>query len=314
MPRADNYATTFSIMGTKTSKLHWLLPHLRVPADIFVDAFGGSGVVGLNRGMRPKLQIYNDLDWELFNFMKQLRDHPLELQRLIERTLYSKNEHTYAHGHYHRMPARIRDRNAAGNLIIEPTPLEQARRTYLLASISYSGTRGAFGYSGRGVLGTRSAAYTFKDRIKGLERVAERLRHFEIHNRPAMELIEMFYEEPKALLYLDPPYMPGSWEIKWTRYKDNMTEKEHEEMLDICLEAKARVAISGYASELYQEKLSDWRCETKDVTVMLDVAHGNVGSKTEMLWLNYNQQGILLEEEEDAGFQSDIFMHMKEDE
>ena len=306
MPHPGNYLNPFTLMGSKLSKLNWLLPHLRVPADIFVDCYGGSGVVGLNRALRPKLQIYNDLDWELYNFFNQMRENPEELMWMIRNTAYSKNEFDIGKGK--NPPARFRTSNNWGQLNVDLTPLEAARRFYIVCTMSYSGTRGAFGYSGARVGSARSAALTQINKVSELPRIIQKLRTFEIHNRPANQLIKMFKGNKEALIYLDPPYIPESWGAQWTRYKDNMSAEDHEEMLDLCLDADARIAISGYPSELYQEKLQlpHWRMESKDVKVLMDVAHGNINTRSETLWLNYNADGILLADQQAAGHQGDL--------
>ena len=65
-------------IGGKTS----LLPIIKriVPKDInrFADVFGGGGSVSLSKKYAP-VQIYNDLDYGLFNFMHTLRDRSDEL-------------------------------------------------------------------------------------------------------------------------------------------------------------------------------------------------------------------------------------------
>ena len=107
---------------------------------------------------------------------------------------------------------------------------------------------------------------------------AERLRGVQIDNRPATEVIQRFNYE-NVLIYCDPPYMLNTRHGK--QYRHEMDEPDHEELLDLLLNHKGPVAISGYDTDLYNEKLSGWnRVET--------TAYSQVGSKKrEVLWTNY---------------------------
>ena len=125
------YIGTFPWAGGKSKKLGWLLPHLNIPnVDAFVDAFGGSGVVGLNLEQHVPLRVYNDLDEDIYNFFVQLRENPNELIRQLHLTPYSLAE------------SRL-------GLDIDPSlpDIERARRFFISISFSYRGNQKTWGYS-----------------------------------------------------------------------------------------------------------------------------------------------------------------------
>jgi len=63
-----------------------------------------------------------------------------------------------------------------------------------------------------------------------------------------------------------------------------MTYDEHVELLAVLNDCKGRVILSGYASDLYDSKLSDWR--KKEVSGKAHLA--NSGQKrTEVIWMNW---------------------------
>ena len=82
-------------------------------------------------------------------------------------------------------------------------------------------------------------------------------------------------------MYLDPPYLLETRSGKQKQYKHEMTEEGHEEMLQKAITSKAKIMISGYASEMYDDMLTGWR--RKEFR-----SHAEMGSKrTEVVWMNY---------------------------
>jgi DNA adenine methylase len=89
-----NRLIVFGWYGGKFSHLEWLLPLL--PATpYYSEPFAGSGAVLLNRPSSG-VETYNDLDGEVVNFFKVLRDNPDELQRVIALTPFSREDFAIA--------------------------------------------------------------------------------------------------------------------------------------------------------------------------------------------------------------------------
>lgn len=65
------------------------LQHLIFPEGLFVDVFGGSGIVTLNR-TGPR--VYNDIDPDLCNFFTTMRDNPRYLWERLQLYLCSREE------------------------------------------------------------------------------------------------------------------------------------------------------------------------------------------------------------------------------
>jgi len=64
-----------------------------------------------------------------------------------------------------------------------------------------------------------------------------------------------------------------------------MTDKDHEELLNTILQSKAKLMISGYESDLYNDLLRDWNKETF-------AANAEYGLKRkEVIWYNYDLHG-----------------------
>ena len=88
----------FGWYGGKYSHLDWLLPLLPV-CHHYCEPFSGSAAVLLNRDPAP-VETYNDLDGEVVNFFRTLRDHKEELTELIGLTPFSREK---PNGRIHRV-------------------------------------------------------------------------------------------------------------------------------------------------------------------------------------------------------------------
>ena len=100
----------------------------------------------------------------------------------------------------------------------------------------------------------------------------------QIECRPALEVIKRF-NYPNVFQYWDPPYLFGTRNGK--QYKHEMSDIEHEGLLEAALESKAKIMISGYESEMYNDYLKGWHKE-----YFTSCAEHN-GSRTEVAWMNY---------------------------
>ena len=80
----------FGWYGGKYSHLNWLLPLLPQTTH-FCEPFGGSAAVLLNRKPAP-VETYNDIDSEVVNFFRVLRDQKEALIEAIGLTPFSREE------------------------------------------------------------------------------------------------------------------------------------------------------------------------------------------------------------------------------
>lgn len=84
----------FGWYGGKFSHLDWLLP-LLPEVHHYCEPFGGSAAVLLNRSTAP-VETYNDLDGEIANFFRILRDKKEQLIEAIGLTPFSREEFSIA--------------------------------------------------------------------------------------------------------------------------------------------------------------------------------------------------------------------------
>ena len=61
-----------------------------------------------------------------------------------------------------------------------------------------------------------------------------------------------------------------------------MSETDHKELLQVITHSKAKIMISGYASDMYDDYLREWiRMEFRG-----SAEHG--GTRQEVVWMNYS--------------------------
>jgi DNA adenine methylase len=216
-------------------------------------------------------ELINDLDGELVNLFQVLRssDGPGLVQQL-RLTPYAAAEYELA-------------------LQLCDDPVERARRMIVRSHMAH-GTGSARmdrrpGFRSNGTSGTTNVAGEWASFPDALEHIIERLRPVVIQSRPALELIRL-YDDPKVLIYLDPPYMPETRSTKakqsegYHTYAVEMTEADHAEMLETILASRSMVCLSGYPSTLYAQALSEWECR------MFDSRAHNNAPRQECLWIN----------------------------
>lgn len=93
------------------------------------------------------------------------------------------------------------------------------------------------------------------------------------------------YNHPNVLIYCDPPYVLSSRTGK--QYKHEMSDADHERLLQALLQHKGSVLISGYDNEIYRDMLRGWHLETK-----MEYCRANK-QREECLWMNFEPSGQL---------------------
>lgn len=265
----------FGWYGGKYSHLEWLLPLLS-HCHHYCEPFAGSAAVLLNRAPSP-VETYNDMDGEVVNFFRVLRDAKEKLVEAIGLTPFSREEFAIA-----------------CTLDEELTDFERARRFYVRArqvrtglaqTASVGRWANCMNTSRSGMSGVISR---WLGAVEDLPLIADRLIRVQIENRPAADVIGL-YDSKETLFYCDPPY------VHITRgdskaYGHEMTDKQHSDLADVLNAVKGKVAISNYDCDL-MDKLyprPKWR---KFVSPEKTI-HSTKGKRSEVLWANYDPSGI----------------------
>lgn len=253
--------------GSKWGLAEWIISHFPDGYErmVYLEPFAGSGAVFFNK--RPgAVETINDLDEDIVNLFRVLRDSPEELKRLLELTPYSREEY---------------DRS------FEPCddPVEKARR-YMVKTTQAIGAKmdGKCGWRNHKQTRIGGTACKWGGITSTIDAAASRLRGsttnlVQIEHMDAIRLIER-YNNPDVLMYLDPPYVRSSRK-SGKLYRHEMDDDQQRRMLDLITHSKAKIILSGYQSELYDSALQGWY---KDITQSRTTS---TKLATEVLWTNY---------------------------
>lgn len=228
----------------------------------YLEPYFGSGAILFSK-QPSDIELINDMDNEVCNLFDCIKTDSEQLARLVMTTPFSRNEYDKTF------------------LAAEMDPFKRAAQ-FLIKCWQGHGFR------------TNGYKVGWKNDVQGREKmyalwnwyrlpdwiidIAERLRMVQIENRPALEVINRFNYK-NVFMYLDPPYLLGTRTSK--QYKYEMTDEDHEVLLKTIINSKAKIMISGYESDMYNNYLEGWQKINFN-------AIAEYGSKrVETIWMNY---------------------------
>lgn len=235
---------------------------------VYVEPFGGAASV-LLRKPRAYAEYYGDLDDDLVNLFSVLRsDNAAKLIEQVRLTPYARAEFKLAY-----VPC--------------DDAIEQARRLIVRSFMGF-GSPGAMGRStGFRDTSNRSGttpAQDWRNLPESMPAIVDRLRGVVVENRPAIDLMRK-HDGADTLHYVDPPYLAetrgrGNPYCTKHKYRHELTDADHVDLLGFLRDLEGMVVLSGYPSDLYDDGLPGWHRVTK--TAFADGAR----ARTEVLWIN----------------------------
>lgn len=214
--------------GSKKESLNKILTYLPY-TDVFVDGFGGSGIVTLNRE-RSKLDVFNDRHAGIVAFYRCLKDD-VKREQLINKlhlTVFSREEYIWCKTTWQHDTL---------------DDVERAARWYYSVVNSFGGVGRNFG---RALAPVASLVTSIAERIPHFHNVHDRFKTVQIENLDWRTLLKD-YDSPDTVFYLDPPY------YGLTTYLHEFTKQEHWELCERIFECQGFVALSGYDNTVYNQ-------------------------------------------------------------
>ncbi len=247
-----------------------------MPDDISIydESCVGMGSVFLN--LDPscyKRAFLADKNLDTISMWKVLRDHVVLLENELKNLEYSEETFVDARDNWN-----------------PNTSLGRALRRIVQGRMSRGGLGTHFAWSERlrgGRPGDLNAwlsmidrLYQYRDKLRARPTSINRAPFLLAHRKSGVK------DDPKGLVYLDPPYLHETRTDKDSYGEHEMSPEEHEFMLKTLKEYKCRVMLCGYMSDMYSQHLSGWR------TAHWDMAnHAGQGKsknrRTEYVWMNY---------------------------
>ncbi|WP_353614807.1 DNA adenine methylase [Mangrovibacter phragmitis] len=252
--------------GGKFRLAPWIIEQM--PEHIcYVEPFGGAAGVLLQKP-RSYSEVYNDLDSEVVNLFRVLRDpeFSLRLRDACALTPYSRDEFCTAQQ-------------------LTSDPVERARRMVVRACMGFGSAAGIGGQSGFRSDSKRkyaTAAHLWERYPENLAAVCQRLQGVIIENKDALAVMRA-HDADTTLHYIDPPYIQET-RVQGNRYYNHeMTVEGHEQLLAVARTMKGMVMISGYDHDIYNDVLTDWKKTEKESRIS---AGRGTKVRTECLWIN----------------------------
>jgi DNA adenine methylase len=253
--------------GAKFRLAPWILRHFP-QHHVYTEAFGGAAGVLLHKE-RSHGEVYNDLDGDVVNFFQVLRDpgSRAELEQLCMLTPYAREEF---------------------ELAWEPTPdpLERARRLAIRAQMGFGSAGATKGSTGlRTDLKRRftTAQQDWAAYPAAIAAAGARFAGVLIENRPAVDVLQQ-HDGATTLHFVDPPYMHETRVIRASGgYRHELSDDDHEDLLEALLPLQGMVVVSGYETEIYNDLLRGW--QTHRTASRISGGRGTA-VRTEVVWLN----------------------------
>lgn len=217
-------------------------------------------------GLIPPAEFVNDLDGDLINWWRTVRDCPAELTRMLAATPYSRDEHAaacqiLADGDL----ASALERAWAFTVACEQgSPIDSA--TFVAVRRAHSGV-------GMNTAWARVAA------------LAERMKQVVIENVDALDLLASVADNPAAIIYADPPYL-GTLGYEHT--------VDHDLLVETLRAQQGTVAVSGFAGDFDELNAAGW--SMRSLTRQMRLTDAAPAERVECLWMNYEPaEGMLFD-------------------
>lgn len=231
----------------------------------YLEPYFGSGAVLFTK-KTSAIETVNDLNDDVVNLFQVIQQEPEALAEKLFLTPYSR---------------KIYD----GAWEVRPEDEIDKALNFVIRSVMSHGFRNIEKSGWKMDINGRERAYAVKhwnDLPELVQEMTLRLKQVQIECRPAVELIEKHSRED-VCMYVDPPYVLSTRTRK--QYTVEMEDHDHEELLDILNQSKAKILLSGYDSELYNKRLRNWERMEFAATAEKGLP------RTEILWMNYQPKG-----------------------
>lgn len=202
-------------VGGKRQLLDAIIPLLPDHFSTYVEPFVGGGALLFE--IQPKKAIVNDLNHELINLYKVIKDKPNELLLLLE-------EHELNNSEEYFYQIRALDRSESYD---EMSDIEKAARIIYLNKTCYNGL---FRVNQSGQFNSPYGKYK-NPNIVNKPVVLAMANYFQNNNITLLNgdyKIALKKLRKGAFVYFDPPYMPISSSSSFTGYTENGFDKKQQ--------------------------------------------------------------------------------------
>jgi DNA adenine methylase len=254
-----------SYYGGKQKLVSTILPLF--PEHLLYDEPFAGGAALLFAKEPSEIEVINDLNTEMINFYREIKQNFISLQTKVNITLHSRKQHEHASVIYN-YPELFNS-------------LDRAWAVWVLATQSFASIiDGSFGYD-------KSKNTTTKKIINKAqlftEEYAIRLQNVQIECADALYIIKS-RDHAQAFHYCDPPYFNSD-----CGHYPGYNIHDFKRLLDTLAAIEGKFLLSSYPSDLLDEyvKKYGWHQMKIVQNVSVNAKAGKRKEKTEVLTANY---------------------------
>lgn len=248
--------------------------------DTYIEPFGGSFGVALHNTNIPPIEIYNDLDNNVYSLFRTLVDKEMfaEFQKLSDLIIYSEKVRKAFKQDLKEIPFNEDDK------------LSIVHRAFKFFYVNRTSRNGIGGFSINTCI-RRNMSKSCSDMlstIEGLPKLHDRLSKVIVTNQDGIKLISKYSQREDTFIYADPPYHQST--RTETRYNVDMNDDEQERFIDECVNAKCKILISGYDCDAYKRLEENGFIKIKFIVHTMSGNRKTKKDKVEYLWMNYKTE------------------------
>lgn len=236
------------------------------------EPFFGGGAIFFAKQPAP-IEFINDINGEMVNFYRVLKQNFEELKSEVDCTLHSEFQH-----------------RQACDIYSNPLTHSNILRAWAVWMLSHQSIYSILGNHWSVSIDKNKARQVHNSKEAFTITYARRLERTSIFCRDALRVIEST-DTPTTFHYVDPPYYNADM-----GHYGGYTIENFEDLLKSLTEIKGKFLLSSYPSELLAQYTAQagWHTIAIDMTKSSGAGIGTTShTKTEVLTLNYDSDNIL---------------------
>lgn len=233
-------------VGGKSYLASWIINNF--PEDYiektYCEIFGGGGWV-LFKKHESYVEVYNDLNKDIVNLFRVIRDNYEEFKHKVNWSLHSREM-------YQEAKAKLSDDKFLSEV-------ERAMCYSINRIQSFSANGSSWGYQ---VTANKIVSGKWAPFLKRLELINARLKKVQIECLDFEKVIEK-YDSKNTLFYVDPPYV--DLEYYYNTNEVCFTLNDHKRLADLLKHIKGKFVLSYYEHELVRKLYKKYNILNKEV-------------------------------------------------
>lgn len=237
-----------SYIGGKSYLASWIIKNF--PEDYqsrtYCEVFGGGGWV-LFKKNASNVEVYNDLNSQLVNLFRVIRDNYKEFEHRAQWSLHSRE-----------MYSEAKEKLSNDKFISD---VEKGMHFALMQIQSFSGNGSTWGY--QVAPAGKLASGKWKPFVKRLAAINARLKSVQIECLDFEKIIKK-YDRKETLFYLDPPYVDV--EFYYKNKEVDFSFDDHKRLAKLLKRIKGKFVLSYYEHSHVRDLYSGFRILEKETS------------------------------------------------